>query len=105
MAKGKARRKGYRRRSDEEQIAALEARIDELREQVRDDRKFSPEAVSKDRERLELSRADYAHLVGVSHLTIYHWENGRSRPRAAQLKKWLAVKSTGKREAWRQLGY
>lgn len=105
MAGRKATRRGYRRRSDEEQIAALEARIEELREQVREDRKFSPEAVSKDRRRLELSRADYANLVGVSHLTIYHWENGRSRPRAAQLKKWLAVKSTAKREAWRRLGY
>lgn len=105
MAVRKAKRSGYRRRSDEEQIAALEARIEELRGQMRDDRKFSPEAVAKDRKRLELSRADYADLVGVSHLTIYHWENGRSHPRASQLKKWLAVKSTGKREAWRRLGY
>ena len=77
-------------------------RIEELKRGLRGARKFSPEAVWEDRERLELSRADYAELVGVTPLTIYNWEHGRSEPRRAQLEKWLAVRDLGKREAWRR---
>lgn len=102
MTNGKQRRK---RRTPEEHVADLEARIESLRKQIRDERKFSPEAVLRRRKRLELSRADYAELIGVSPLTIYHWEHGRSTPRHAQLEKWLAVREIGKREAWRRLGY
>lgn len=64
---------------------------------------FSPDAVYEDRERLELSRADYAELVGVSPLTIYNWEHGRTSPRAQQLECWLQAKGMGKREAWKRL--
>ena len=49
------------------------------------------------------SAADYAALVGVSALTIYNWEHGRSRPRAAQLEAWGAIRNLGKREALRSL--
>ncbi len=66
---------------------------------------FSSEAVYAERERLELSAADYGQLVGVSALTIYNWEKGKSEPRQAQLAKWLAVRGIGKREAWKRLGY
>ena len=65
---------------------------------------FSPEAVIAERERLELSAADYGELVGVSKLTIYNWEHGRSKPRRHLLAKWLKVKGIGKRKAWRRLG-
>ena len=44
-----------------------------------------------ERERLDLTAAEYAELVGVSMITIYSWEHGRSRPRAEQLRLWLAV--------------
>jgi transcriptional regulator with XRE-family HTH domain len=50
-----------------------------------------------------LSAADYGELVGVSGLTIYNWEKGKTKPREAQLDKWLTVKGIGKRKAWRQL--
>jgi DNA-binding transcriptional regulator YiaG len=66
---------------------------------------FSAEEVAAERERLELSAADYGELVGVSHLTIYNWEKGKTKPQAAQLEKWLTVKGIGKRKAWRRLGY
>ena len=49
--------------------------------------------------------ADYAELVGVSGLTIYNWEHGRTKPRAQQLGQWAKVRGIGKREAWRRLGY
>lgn len=100
-----AKRTRRKRRSAEQQIADLEARIEELREHVDAEQSFSPDKVYEERQRLELSAADYAQLVGVSPLTIYNWEHGRSKPRAAQLSRWLDVHGIGKREAWRRLGY
>ncbi len=104
MAKKKTKR-SYYRRSPEEIIKALEAQIEELRSQIKESEKFSPEAVYEDRQRLELSAADYAALVGVSMVTIYKWEKGDSKPRASQLEKWLAVRGMKKSKAWAQLGY
>lgn len=65
--------------------------------------RFSPAWVSKHREKLGLSAADYASLVGVSHLTIYNWEHGRTRPQRRQLEAWAEVRKLGKREAWARL--
>ena len=65
--------------------------------------RFSPKWVAADRERLELSARDYALLVGVSMLTIYNWEKGKSKPRDKQLAAWATVRGIGKREAWRRL--
>jgi DNA-binding transcriptional regulator YiaG len=33
------------------------------------------------RTRLGLSAKDYGKLLGVSSLTVYNWENGKSKPR------------------------
>ncbi len=65
--------------------------------------RFSPDWVANHREKLGLSAADYATLVGVSPITIYSWEKGRSRPKQKQLQAWGAVKKLGKREAWKKL--
>ncbi len=65
--------------------------------------RFSPKWVKGDRERLGLSAKDYGALVGVSSLTIYSWEHGKSRPRAERLAAWAEVRSIGKREALRRL--
>jgi DNA-binding transcriptional regulator YiaG len=56
------------------------------------------------RARLGLSAKDYGKLMGVSGLTIYHWEAGKSKPRRSQLAKIVAVRGIGKREALRRLG-
>ena len=48
-------------------------------------------------------KCDYAALIGVSALTVYNWEKGKTRPRAAQLEAWGAIKGLGKREAWQKL--
>ena len=37
---------------------------------------------------LGLSQPDYAKLVGVSAMTIYNWEAGKSRPRESSLPPW-----------------
>ena len=61
--------------------------------------RFSARSVKAQRARLGLSAADYARLVGVSPLTIYNWEHGKSRPRQEQLAQLVAVRGIGKREA------
>ncbi len=65
--------------------------------------RFSPSWVRKHREKLELSAADYAALVGVSGLTIYNWEKGKTKPQAKQLAAWAEIRNLGKREAWKRL--
>ena len=65
--------------------------------------RFSARSVKAQRTRLGLSAADYAKLVGVSSLTVYNWEHGRSRPRKEQLAALVAVRGIGKREALAKL--
>ena len=49
------------------------------------------------RKKLDLSAGDMAKLVGVSAQSVYHWESGKSRPRASQLQAIAAVRKMGKR--------
>ena len=65
--------------------------------------RFSPEWLIAHRDRLELSAADYADLVGVSAQTIYNWEHGNSKPRREQLAALAVTRGIGKREALRRL--
>jgi DNA-binding transcriptional regulator YiaG len=75
--------------------AAPEGEVAEMR--------FSPKWLRSHRAKLEISAADYAALVGVSMLTIYNWEKGKTKPRAQQLGAWGAVRGLTKREAWERL--
>lgn len=61
--------------------------------------RFSARSARAQRKRLGLSAADYGKLVGVSSLTIYHWEHGKARPRKAQLAALIGMRNIGKREA------
>ncbi|MHB0955324.1 MAG: helix-turn-helix domain-containing protein [Pirellulaceae bacterium] len=72
-------------------------------EEVGEGVRFSARSVKSQRLRLGLSAADYARLVGVSALTIYNWEQGKTRPRREQLAALVAVRGIGKREALRRL--
>ncbi len=65
--------------------------------------RFSPALVKANRKKLGLSAADYSKLVGVSAVTIYGWEQGRSKPRQAQLASLVAVRKLGVREALKRL--
>ena len=65
--------------------------------------RFSPKWLQSHREKIGLSAADYAALLGVSGQTVYNWEKGATRPQAEQLKTWSAVRKLGKREAHRLL--
>ncbi|WP_159277256.1 helix-turn-helix domain-containing protein [Variovorax boronicumulans] len=61
-------------------------------------RRFSASRLAAHRAKLGLSAAIYGQLVGVSGQTIYHWEQGKARPRAAQLESLAAVRELGARE-------
>jgi DNA-binding XRE family transcriptional regulator len=65
--------------------------------------RFRKEGLKTHRAKLGLSAKDYGTLVGVSGLTIYHWEAGKSKPRRKQLPAIAAVRGLGKREALARL--
>jgi DNA-binding transcriptional regulator YiaG len=49
------------------------------------------------RKKLDLSAAEMGKLLGVSLQTVYHWEHGKAKPRAAQLARIAEVRKLGKR--------
>ncbi len=67
-------------------------------------RRFSATRLAAHRAKLGLSAAHYGHLVDVSGQTIYHWEQGKARPRAAQLESLAAVRDLSAREVAERLG-
>ena len=101
------------------QIAALRKRIDDLERELKrvrksatreapaaaaDDeggtsRRFSAARLAAQRNKLGLSAADFAALLGVSGQSVYKWEHGEARPRAKQLEAIAALRGIGKREA------
>lgn len=105
--------------SQRHEIAALKKRIADLERQLKrtvkaapsappnseetgsEDRqlRFSPTRLATQRKNLGLSAADFARLLGVSSLSVYKWESGKTRPRRAQLEAIAAVRGLGKREA------
>lgn len=61
--------------------------------------RFRVDGLKSHRGRLGLSAKDYGRLIGVSGLTIYHWEAGKAKPRRKQLPAIAAVRKMGRREA------
>jgi ribosome-binding protein aMBF1 (putative translation factor) len=105
-------------------IAALKRQVQDLERQLRRNSRSAGGASSADkageeaggvrlrfragglvshRRKLELSAEDYGALVGVSGQSIYKWEQGEVRPRAAQLQALAGVRGIGKREALARL--
>lgn len=99
-------------------LAGLKKRLSALEAQVRKLQKAAPPNVAKEakaaestgpalrfrssgfaslRRKLGLSVADMAQLVGVSAQSIYHWEAGKSKPRAAQLQAIARIRKMGKK--------
>lgn len=103
-------------------IAELRRRLDSLEREVKQLRRgatasaavstkagaetsfrFQARGLKTHRATLGISAADYGRLVGVAGLTIYKWESGTNRPRAAQLPSIASVRGLGKREALARL--
>ena len=97
------------------QVSDLSKQLDFLKQQERkraaqgvpeavaEGRRFSARGLKTHREKLGLSAADYGTLVGVTGQTVYSWEQGRSKPRDAQLAALIGVRQLGKREAAKRL--
>ena len=65
--------------------------------------RFSARSVKAQRKRLGLSASSYGRLIGVTGMTIYNWEQGKSRPKDRQLAALVDMRSIGKREAQTRL--
>ena len=65
--------------------------------------RFRPGGFQKLRKKLDLSATNMAFLIGVSAQTIYHWETGKTRPKAAQLLVIAGLRRAGKRRVHNQL--
>lgn len=59
--------------------------------------RFTAKGFKSLRERLELSGADVAKLLGVSLQSVYKWESGGTRPRASQLQAIAGLRRLGKK--------
>ncbi len=55
------------------------------------------------RKKLGINAAQTASLLGVSDQSIYKWEQGRVRPRAAQLEAIVQLRKMGKRAVHKRL--
>lgn len=65
--------------------------------------RFSAKGLATQRKRLGLSAAAVAKILGVSALSVYKWESGKTRPRAKQLAAIASLRKMGKREALARL--
>ena len=77
--------------------ATVESNIEESTDSTKNFR-ITPERIIKWRKALNLKRAQYARLLGVSPLSVAHWEQGKSTPRAAQKQRIAELRDMGKRE-------
>lgn len=66
--------------------------------------RFSADGLKKMRAKLGLSAASFGKLIGASALSVYHWENGKVRPRADAIARIAALRGKGKREVQKMLG-
>ncbi len=65
--------------------------------------RFRADGFASLRKKLGLSGTEMAKLLGVSNQSVYHWESGKSKPRAAQLATIASVRKLGKNEVAEKL--
>jgi DNA-binding transcriptional regulator YiaG len=65
--------------------------------------RFTAKGLRSQRQRLNLSAADYGKLLGVTDQTIYNWERGAARPRKQQVVAIASMRHIGKREVLARL--
>lgn len=66
--------------------------------------RFRADGFASLRKKLGLSGMEMAKLLGVSNQSVYHWESGKSKPRAAQLSAIASVRKLTKNEAAAKIG-
>jgi DNA-binding transcriptional regulator YiaG len=81
------------------QVRAESVDRGEPRRQIR----FSAVGFASWRKKFSLNAAQAAALFGVSDQSVYKWEQGKTRPRHAQLQVLAHVRKMGKRELWKRL--
>jgi DNA-binding transcriptional regulator YiaG len=96
------------------QVAALEAAIKKLSKgqskpaeveanESQEKLRFRAPGFVTLRKKLGLSAEQMGKLIGVSAQSVYHWEQGKSRPRASQLPAIAAVRKISKKAALAKL--
>ena len=65
--------------------------------------RLSPRLIRSQRNRLDISQAELAKLVGVSTLAVGNWELGKAKPRPESKARIAALRSLGRREVRRLL--
>ena len=73
-------------------------------EESRTSRRFRVAGFAALRKKLNISAAEMGKLLGVSAQSVYHWETGKTKPRASQLAAIAAVRKLGKRAVAAKLG-
>lgn len=68
-----------------------------------DGTRMSPGLIRSLRKRLKLSQTDFARLTGVTHVAVYLWESGRTKPRGKRREALIALRGLGVREARQRL--
>lgn len=61
--------------------------------------RITPASIKKHRKRLRLSQAQMGKLLGVSAITILNWEQGKSKPRAANREAIAELRGMGLKDA------
>jgi DNA-binding transcriptional regulator YiaG len=61
--------------------------------------RFRAKGFAAHRQRLGLSAAQTAALLGVSALSVYKWESGQTKPRAMHMPRISAFRKLGKKQA------
>lgn len=67
--------------------------------------RFRADGFATLRKKFAMSAAQMGQLIGVSAQSVYHWEAGKSRPRASQLPAIAAARKLTATQAWEKLGY
>lgn len=94
-------------------IAALEATVKKLSKghpkaalEVKEPAtalRFRADGFATLRKKFAMSAEQMGKLIGVSAQSVYHWEAGKSRPRASQLPAISAARKLTKKEAWQKI--
>jgi len=65
--------------------------------------RLGPRSIKSQRKRLGLSQMEFGKLAGVTHVCVYLWESGKTKPRGGNREALLKLRALGVKDARRQL--